>query len=604
MKQMEENPMKNEETIEQSIKNDDLEHMQYTDFREISCGKLIPTRGYSDQPYIVKAQDGAWVLCLTSGALHEGQAGQTVCIMRSKDCGQTWEDVYDLEPTSGPEASYAVMYKTDFGRIYCFYNHNTDNIRSVETANSGTFYRVDSLGHFVFKYSDDNGKSFSKNRYEIPQRNFYIDLNNYHHGELKYFWNVGKPFALNGSLYVPLHKIGEFGEPGCFVCTEGVLLRSSNILTERDPNKIEWETLPEGMVGIRAPEGAGKVAEEHSCVILSDGTIYTVFRTVSGHPGKAVSRDGGKTFTKPEFLTFADGRKAKNPRACNFVWKCSNGKFLYWFYNNGTKGYDNRNPVWVCGGMEIDTPQGKSIAWSQPEILLYADDTISSIGYPDLTEEGGYYYISETQKRYARIHKYCSLFFENIWEQFGAGRRIDGACFEGKEGKHSFVKTETFYIRDPSMTGGGWISKRNGVSMIFEYENLMEGTVLADTRLQDGSGFRVWYENGKFFVLAGDGRTQAYAEAEESFFTSERGQFAIVFDAGPNIIYFVYDDKFCDGGENRPFGWQRFSPALQTIGGSDQIKLGTGIKRFRFFNRALTVSEIIKDYRFNNANHR
>ena len=36
--------------------------------------------------------------------------------------------------------------------------------------------RVDSLGHFVFKYSDDGGRSWSKRRFDIPLRRFRCDL--------------------------------------------------------------------------------------------------------------------------------------------------------------------------------------------------------------------------------------------------------------------------------------------------------------------------------------------------------------------------------------------------------------------------------------------
>jgi ferredoxin len=52
---------------------------------------------------------------------------------------------------------------------------------------------------------------------------------------------------------VPLHKAGGFGE-GCFTSSEGVLLRSDNILMEKDAARIRWETLAEGDVGIPTPD--------------------------------------------------------------------------------------------------------------------------------------------------------------------------------------------------------------------------------------------------------------------------------------------------------------------------------------------------------------
>ena len=158
-------------------------------------------------------------------------------------------------------------------------------------------YRVDSQGYFVFKYSDDHGRSWSARRYKIPVREMAIDRENPYGGEVRYFWNVGKPFVLDGAAYVSLHKVGGLGH-GFFTRSEGVLLRSENILTESDPKKIVWETLPEGDAGLRAPPGGGLIAEEQSYTVLSDGAIYCVYRTIDGHPAYAYSRDGGRNWTR------------------------------------------------------------------------------------------------------------------------------------------------------------------------------------------------------------------------------------------------------------------------------------------------------------------
>ena len=77
-----------------------------------------------------------------------------------------------------------------------------------------------------------------------------------------------------------------------------VLLRSANILTERDPKKISWSTLPDGDVGIRAPKGGGTIAEEQSFSVMADGSLFCVFRTIDGHAAHTYSRDGGHTWTK------------------------------------------------------------------------------------------------------------------------------------------------------------------------------------------------------------------------------------------------------------------------------------------------------------------
>src|SRR5690606_2714964 len=144
-----------------------------------------------------------------------------------------------------------------------------------------------------------------------------------------------------------------------------------------------------------------------------DSSVYCVFRTRDGYPAWSISRDAGHTWSVPQYLTYTpNGRRIRQRRAATFVWKCSNGKYLLWFHNNGGPAaadpswhqYCHRNPAWLAAGREIDTPTGKAIEWSQPEILLYDTDPDARISYPDLLEIDGEYYVTETQKQIARIH--------------------------------------------------------------------------------------------------------------------------------------------------------------------------------------------------------
>ena len=179
------------------------------EWRNAERGDVIPTVNYCDQPYIVKTDDGAWLCCVTTGRGNEGEPGQHVATFRSFDQGKSWQDAARAEPECEVENSYAALLKAPSGRIFIFYDHNTDNVRTARLPGGGVSKRVDSLGHFVFKYSDDNGKSWSRVRYDIPFRKFRIDLENPYRGELCFFWNVGRPFIHRGSVYVPLNKIGD-----------------------------------------------------------------------------------------------------------------------------------------------------------------------------------------------------------------------------------------------------------------------------------------------------------------------------------------------------------------------------------------------------------
>jgi len=139
---------------------------------DISNGWNIPSEGYADQPYIVKTDDGAWLCVMTTAEGAEGASRQHVIALRSTDRGRTWGKPISIEPAGPPEASYAVLLKVPYGRIYAFYNHNTDNLRKVKADDppfkGGYCTRVDSLGYFVFKYSDDHGRTWCEKRTPIP----------------------------------------------------------------------------------------------------------------------------------------------------------------------------------------------------------------------------------------------------------------------------------------------------------------------------------------------------------------------------------------------------------------------------------------------------
>jgi hypothetical protein len=595
-----------------------------TDWRNIAHGFEIPSETYADQPYVVRTDDGAWLCVLTTGVGREGHVGQHVVSMRSEDYGRTWSDPVDVEPADGPEASYAVLLKVPDGRVYCFYNHNTDNIRQVRADDppySGGFCRrVDSLGHFVFKYSDDHGRSWSRQRYDIPIRTMSIDRGNPYGGKLCFFWNVGRPFLYQGVTYVSLHKVGGFGE-GFFTRSEGVLLMSSNLASERDLTKIAWQTLPDGDSGLRAPAGGGPIAEEQSYVVLSDGTFYAVYRTIDGHPAYTCSRDSGHTWAEPRYMRYGNGRLIKHPRAANFCWSCGDGRYLYWYHNHGgrfvqehpqraTMSYQDRNPAWICLGSEIDTPAGKEIAWSEPEILLYDDDPFVRISYPDLVQEGERLFVTETQKEMARVHEIESRFLRGLWarpESLGIARDglvVSTQCVGARSQRTlALPDLPQFCRRDQGRVDYGMEQLRTGITVEawVRFDSLDGGQVLLDNRREDGKGFCLrTTENGTAEVVLNDGRTQnRWTCDREMLQVGERQHIVAIVDAGPRVISFVVNGVFCDGGSWRQFGWGRFSPYLRDVNGGG-LHVGpnlTGsVKMARIYARPLRTFEAVGNY--------
>ncbi len=70
----------------------------------------------------------------------------------------------------------------------------------------------------------------------------------------------------------------------------------------------------------------------------------------------------------------------------------------------------------------------------------------------------------------------------------------------------------------------------------------------------------------------------------------------ITVDGGPKIITFVVDGILCDGGEQREFGWGRYSPNLRTPVGADTLIIDPSIRTLRIYNRALRTSEAVGNF--------
>jgi hypothetical protein len=581
--------------------------VEIADMRNIKTGWTIPDEGYCDQPYVVITDDGQWLCVMTTGKGVEGQAGQHIVSTKSADRGRSWSEHVAIEPADGPEASWVMPLKVPGGRVYVFYTYNADNLRAVPAGNSPkTNLRVDTLGHYCFKYSDDHGRTWSHARHEIPMRLMWIDRQNNARGEILFFWGVGKPIVTGQSALFGFAKVGKWGTPGTMVVSQGVFLRSDNILTEADLARIRWELLPDGDEGLRAPKGP--VADEANLVALSDGSLYATYRTIDGYPCHAYSRDGGHTWTPPAHAVYTPGgRRIKHPRAANFVRRFSNGKFLYWFHNHGGESvhaaawnpYLGRNPAWVCGGIEKDG----LIHWSEPEILLYDDDPETRISYPDFIEDGGRYFVTETQKTVARAHEIAPALLEDLWSQ--AERRETT-----RAGLVLELTEKALASRSPVVLP--WLADlrtRRGFTIDLRvwFDELTAGQTILDARDPSGKGLLLaTSDHATIRLTLNDGSAGAAWDSDPgtgpgSLKVGEWQHISVTVDGGPRIITFVVDGVLNDGGAVREYGWGRFSRDLGDINGVGSTTLAPSLLgrlgAFRIYDRALRTSEAVGNSR-------
>jgi hypothetical protein len=572
-----------------------------SDQRNIANGLPIPKEGYCDQPYVVITNDGHWLCTLTTGSGIEGQPGQHVVATISSDQGKTWSPLIDIEPADGPEASWVMPLKVPSGRVYAFYTYNRDNLREVAGANSPAIARrVDTLGAYAFKYSDDHGRTWSERHY-IPLRAMRIDRDNLYGGKTLFFWGVGKPILDRGKMWFGFAKVGKWGNPGTMVESQGCFLRCDNIAIERDPEKLRWQLLPDGDEGLRAPKGP--VSDEANLVALSDGSLYATYRTIDGYNCHAYSRDGGHTWTPPEYATYSPGgRRIKHPRAANFVKKFANGKFLLWYHNHGGEAvhaanwqyYSNRNPAWISGGIE----KNRHIYWSEPEILLYDESPDVRISYPDFIEDQGRFFVTETQKTIARVHEIDRTLLEGLWSQSEA-RAVTrrGIALETAPAARTAAMP-----RLPALDSGGF-----SLEFRVRFRELSPGQTLFDARDASGKGIAIaTTDRFTLQLLLRDGRTASSWDSDPGTHpgTLKIGAWqhiVVTVDGGPAIVTWIIDGVLNDGGAVREFGWGRFARSLRDVNGAPVARLAPALfgelGKVRLYGRCLRTSEAVSNWR-------
>ena len=552
------------------------------DPRDIRRGSELPDENYCDQPYVVVTRSGTWVCLLTTGPGKEGAAGEHVVATRSTDQGKTWSPLIDIEPGRAPVSAYVTPFLTPYGRIYAFYDFNGDNFKSPKDQ------RVDELGWYVYRYSDDEGRTWSAERHRLPMRLTACDRTNTFKGAVQLFWGVGKPIAQGSAMILPFSKMAQYVQSR----NEGWYFRSENILSERDPARLKWELLPDGDHGVRADE-FGAVQEEHNLVPLNNGDVFCVYRTTMGHPCQAFSHDGGHTWTRPEPMTYGPGgRIIRHPRACPPVWKTADGRYLFWFHNNSIPRYRNRNPAWITGGIEID---GK-IHWAQPEILLYDDDPEIRMSYPCLVEHGGRFWVTETNKTVARVHAIDSTLLEGLWSQ-GRARQVARSGLVLAMDAAAIAAGRTTMPRLETLPGGRGFS----VDLVLRLDDLAPGQTIVDSRDSSGKGVVLTTtEGGTLRIELGDGARRFEWDSDPGVLTAGKvHHVTITLDGGPRILMFVVDGVLCDGGKERKQGFARVDPALGDISGDGAGKLRalSGVSTLRVYDRPLRTSEAVANHR-------
>ena len=570
---------------------------QLHDWRNVKNGNSIYTNGYCDQPYVVVLENGKWLCVFTTNESNEGEGGQHIVSSISDNQGVTWSDIVKIEEPGKESASWAMPYLTSYGRVYVFYDYNGDKIHNLGNREN---IREDMIGWYCYKYSDDEGKTWSK-RYRLNVRTTNVDRENDWAGEVQIMWGIGKPVDVDNGMMLSYTKIGKY----LIDNSEGWFFRCDNINTEKDISKLKWVNLPESGNGIKNPE-LGPINAEQNIFQMNNGTIYCMHRTISGNPAESYSFDGGKSWTLPQPPVYENGIKIKNPRACPRIWKCKNGKYLFWYHNHGGWDFNSRNPAWISGGIEKD---GK-IIWSQPEILLYEEKTDVRMSYPDLIEQDGKYWITETNKADARCHKIPNDFLNTIWSQ----NQIDTIVRKNLliEWEENVLKSNEPLKMDDSSQN--LLEDGFTIDLRIKLGNISSGQTILLSESKNGKTVElITCEYGSVEIILNDGKQVAKWNSDPGLIKPNGEHcISIIVDNGPGIIQFVVDGVVCNGRNFRQYGWTHFKLDIEDID-FNQIEIGELINKsldqegkltnLRIYNRPLMNSEVIGNHRNFNKNN-
>ena len=142
--------------------------------------------------------------------------------------------------------------------------------------------------------------------------------------------------------------------------------------------------------------------------------------------------------------------------------------------------------------------------------------------------------------------------------------------------------------------------------MWLKLDTLDAGQDILDSRDAAGKGLLLATSAaGTLEITLDDGRSRSSWDCNRGAVQAGKAHHVVVtVDGGPKIITFVVDGVLCDGGDQRQFGWGRFSPNLRAPNPDARQptlriapKMSGCVQSLRFYSRALRTSEAVGNWR-------
>ncbi len=387
--------------------------------------------------------DGSWLTTWSQGVC-EGHPDERIVFSISQDMGLSWsapQVIVASDMQNQEHTPYGIPFVVpSTGRIYLFYfliactdgPEFARRIRENDIDNETPLYRyrthpLHGTGHLHFKYSDDNGKSWSDRvKIDLPGRDLNVLKDRY------YGWLNHPPQIMpDGSVIFTFTNSYRNWRAWQVEAANTNIVRCENIIEENNPEKLIFTLLPEGPHGIRVeayvhkdnpslnqlsktfggqPDLMMPNFQELTVIPLKSGKWMGVGRCYLGSPAYTISSDCGRTWSHAKPLCYAPGGESiKHPMTMCPIAKTLDGRIVLLFTNND--GFCNgashiwqgdgytRNPQYISVGLEMeDTEENGGIVFGEPIVLAMVDDKINpnlktGISMPQFFERCGRYFV-------------------------------------------------------------------------------------------------------------------------------------------------------------------------------------------------------------------
>ncbi len=360
--------------------------------------------GDNEHLQIVFAPRSGDLLATWTTGTYESAPNSHSVFSRSQDGGRTWTVPQPIPGTNDvPTLSgrWGTPLVSRSGRIYFFHNKCIGLWDTSWTLN----------GTMGCSYSDDDGHTWKVGS-EIP----FYRRPKYDHADptVPCAWIIWQPPIRDSkgrwiAGFTRWSSLSKFPKPdqGWHFDCHCELMRFDNIDEGPDPRDLKITWLPEGEepVGVPCPVEPEKskgysFAEEPAIVLLPDGRLFMVMRTITGRIWYTVSDNDGASWRATEVLRYYDGGpEVLHPKDTCPLYRLADGRYLLFFHNHDGFGYgakgprdmDSRRPMFMTLG-EFRPHAHQPLAFSEPKLLY--DSHGVALGPGNGSIEGGRTWLS------------------------------------------------------------------------------------------------------------------------------------------------------------------------------------------------------------------